>query len=152
MNQKKLKFLVICVMFSMILIGFIVLGVCTYVKDMYFNELALKYERLAVILVGLNGVPSLWALYEVVQFALHGIVDNQFTIVKTSKSLERIFYLQSAYTFLSILIISVLENVNPIFALVAKYFIVFISLTLALFFGALHDGLTKSENEKNNVE
>ncbi len=144
-SEKNFKFLVICGLLSIIFMILITIGVSAFLKDIYANEPALKYEHLALILVCLNVAPSIWAVYEAVHFASEVMVDNDFksSLTKTSKKLKIIFFVQAGYTFASIFIITAIENIGPPAVFVFQMFVVFTSLTLALFFSTIHTGLTK---------
>ncbi len=145
MKNKKLSTILIKT-FAILTILFmtqIAIIVCINVNDVYDSEPALKYRELALILGGFNVVPAIVAVLLIFQFAR--VIRRTKTLddssLKLFKWLERVFYFQAVYTFLSIFIIGEIENVGPPVIFISTLFIIFLSITLALFFNLLRNSL-----------
>ncbi len=150
--EKKLNFLIISSLISIFFMGIFAFGICLELNSIYLKFPELKYEKLAMFLVGTNVIPSIVAVFLVIVFAIKITNDGDFiyNIIRTSKFLERTFFFQGAYIFLSITFISMLENVGVLPIVIFKCFVVFISFSLALFFGVLSKGLSL-KNKSNSL-
>lgn len=129
--------------FTILFVGLTTFAVCASIADIYENTPELKYFSVTMLLGSLNVVPVIVAVIAVIRFALRLNKSDSLIkdVMKLFLLLKKVFVIQAGYTLLSVGIVGFMENVGPPFYLIITMAIVFTSLTLALLFDILREGL-----------
>ena len=118
-----------------------------YSFNMHNVNPGLRYLNLTKIL-GYGNVLPLIAAFALI--ARYSIISKTNGISKTARLLrilEKIFYIQAGYTFVSVNIVGFLENVGPLPIFILEFTVIFVCLTIALVFNIICDSL-KDTKEK----
>ena len=105
-----------------------------WVESIYNEEPALKHLHLAKTLGYGNVLPILFALAYIVRYSVLSKASSVNETINLLTTLEKILYVQAAYTFVSVNIIAFLENVGPVPVFILEFMVIFLSLTLAMMF------------------
>lgn len=135
--KRKSKILSICSSITFILMICIIYMLMQWVESIYNEESALKYLHLAKLLGYGNVLPILFALAYIVRYSVLSKVPSVNETINLLTTLEKILYVQAAYTFISVNIIAFLENVGPFPIFILEFMVIFLSLTLATMFNVI---------------
>ena len=135
--KRKSNVLRICSIITFILMLCIIYILMLWVESIYNEESALKYLHLAKILGYGNVLPILFALAYIVRYSVLSKVPSVNETINLLTTLEKILYVQAAYTFISVNIIAFLENVGPVPIFILEFMVIFLSLTLAMMFNLI---------------
>lgn len=135
--KRKSNVLRICSIITFILMLCIIYILMLWVESIYNEVSALKYLHLAKLLGYGNVLPILFALAYIVRYSLLSNVPSVNETINLLTKLEKILYVQAAYTFISVNIIAFLENVGPVPIFILEFMVIFLSLTLAMMFNLI---------------
>ena len=135
--KRRSNVLRICSIITFILMVCIIYILMLWVESIYNEESALKYLHLAKPLGYGNVLPILFALAYIVRFSVLSKVSSVNETINLLTTLEKILYVQAAYTFISVNIIAFLENVGPVAIFILEFVVIFLSLTLAVMFSLI---------------
>lgn len=115
------------------------------IESIYHENPGLRYLNLTKIL-GYGNILPLIAAFALI--ARYSIISKANIISETTrllKILEKIFYIQAGYTFLSVNLVGFLENVGPLPVFILEFTVIFVCLTIALIFNIIADLLKTIE-------
>lgn len=135
--KRKSNVLRICSIITFILMVCIIYMLMQWVESIYNEEPALKYLHLAKLLGYGNVLPILFALAYIVRYSVLSKVPSVNETINLLTTLEKILYVQAAYTFISVNIIAFLENVGPVPIFILEFMVIFLSLTFAMLFNLI---------------
>ena len=135
--KRKSNVLRICSIITFILMLCIIYILMLWVENIYNEVSALKYLHLAKLLGYGNVLPILFALAYIVRYSVLSKVASVNETINLLTTLEKILYVQAAYTFISVNIIAFLENVGPVPIFILEFMVIFLSLTLAMMFNLI---------------
>lgn len=113
------------------------------VESIYHENPVLKYLNLTRILGYGNVLPLIAAFALIARYSIISKTNGISETNRLLKILEKIFYIQAGYTFLSVNIVGFLENVGPLPIFILEFTVIFVCLTIALIFNIISDSLTK---------
>lgn len=139
--KKKNVLLCICSIITCVLLICIMYVLMQGIEGVYHENPGLRYLNLTRILGYGNIVPLIVALVSVVRYSIISKTNGISETTRLLKILEKIFYIQAGYTFLSVNIVGFLENVGPLPIFILEFTVIFVCLTIALIFNIISDPL-----------
>lgn len=139
--KKKNVLLCICSIITCILLICIMYVLMQWVESVYHEEPGLKYLNLTRVLGYGNVVPIIIGLVCVARYSVMSKAKSITEITRFLKTLEKIFYIQAGYTFLSVNLVGFLENVGPLPIFILEFTVIYVCLTIALIFNIMSDSL-----------
>lgn len=139
--KKKNVLLCICSIITCVLLICIMYVLMQGIEGVYHENPGLRYLNLTRILGYGNIVPLIVALVSVVRYSIISKANSISETTRLLKVLERIFYIQAGYTFVSVNLVGFLENVGPLPVFILEFTVIFVCLTIALIFNIISDSL-----------
>ena len=147
--KKKNVLLCICSIITCVLLICIMYVLMQGIESVYHENPVLKYLNLTRILGYGNVLPLIAAFALIARYSIISKTNGISETTRLLKILEKIFYIQAGYTFLSVNIVGFLENVGPLPIFILEFTVIFVCLTIALIFNKISDSLKESENSIN---
>ena len=148
--KKKNVLLCICSIITCVLLICIMYVLMQGIESIYHENHGLRYLNLTRILGYGNVLPLIAAFALIARYSIISKTNGISETTRLLKILEKIFYIQAGYTFLSVNIVGFLENVGPLPIFILEFTVIFVCLTIALIFNKISDSLKESENRINH--
>lgn len=139
--KKKNVLLCICSIITSVLLICIMYVLMQGIESVYHENLGLRYLNLTRILGYGNILPLIAAFALIARYSIISKTNSISENTRLLKILEKIFYIQAGYTFLSVNLIGFLENVGPLPVFILEFTVIFVCLTIALIFNIISDSL-----------
>ena len=139
--KKKNVLLCICSIITCILLICVMYVFMQWIESVYHENSGLRYLNLTKILGYGNVVPIIVGLISVARYSIMSKAESINETTRLLKNLEKIFYIQAGYTFVSVNLVGFLENVGPLPVFILEFTVILVCLTIALFFNKISDSL-----------
>ena len=139
--KKQNVLLCICSIITCVLLICIMYVLMQGIESVYHENPGLKYLNLTRILGYGNVLPLIAAFALIARYSIILKINSIYETTRLLKTLEKIFYIQAGYTFLSVNLVGFLENVGPLPVFILEFTVIFVCLTIALIFNRISDSL-----------
>ena len=139
--KKKNVLLCICSIITCILLICIMYMLMQWIESVYHENPGLRYLNLTKILGYGNVLPLIAAFVLIARYSIISKTNGISETARLLRILEKIFYIQAGYTFVSVNIVGFLENVGPLPIFILEFTVIFVCLTIALIFNIISDSL-----------
>lgn len=144
--RKKNVLLCICSIITCVLLICIMYVLMQGIESVYHENPGLRYLNLTRILGYGNIVPLIAAFALIARYSIISKANSISETTRLLKILEKIFYIQAGYTFLSVNLVGFLENVGPLPVFILEFTVIFVCLTIALIFNTISDSFKEFES------